>query len=161
MTGGGIGEMPAYLEVEQALGTTGVQSIAHKLTIGDHDVYAHIGWHRGRPCWVDLTITHNSTREGSCQSSEANDLATRMIDDARAAMEVICRQASALLQADVWTIDNLIGAWRGTKFQPCGVCDQVKGIVSSPLDAVARLLEVRGLVWASRTSVPPAPAVAP
>lgn len=65
----------------------------------------------------------------------------------RALVELACKEAYALLRARVWTVDNLIKEWRGYRFEPSGYCPQVNGIVHSPMDASARLIELRRNRW--------------
>jgi hypothetical protein len=112
-----------------------------KLTIGGVDCYVTVGYAGPRPIHVDLTLGHGAGLH-SYADPVANELATLALDDARAALEVGCRQASALLQCGAWELADLIDAWRGTRFSPAGVCPQVQGVVSSPLDAAARWLAI-------------------
>lgn len=134
---------PAWQDAEQALGR-GVEGFTAKLTIGTHDFYATVGTDAGRPVIIDITLGRSAECDMRFTDSNANDLATQAVNDTRAMIEVICRQATALLQADIWSIDDLIEQWRRTQFEPAGVCPQVQGVVSSPLDAVARYLQQRG-----------------
>jgi hypothetical protein len=113
-----------------------------KLTIGAHDLYAQMAFAGDRPIYITITISRGANVEGYADPV-ADELATQIVDDARAQLEVICRQASTLLQLGAWGLGDLTAAWRGTKFEPSGVCPQVAGIVSSPLDAVARYLAAR------------------
>jgi hypothetical protein len=69
-------------------------------------------------------------------------------------LEVVFDHARALLAGGT-PVRGLIAAWRGTQFEPRGVCPQLGAIVSSPLDAVARYLE-RFLPAIARESDQPA-----
>ena len=129
----------------------GAEGRTVKLVIGGHDLYVKIGCVQDRPIYIDVTISRGGDQAGYADPV-ADELATQIVDDARAQLEVICRQASALLQLGAWGLDDLTQAWRGTKFEPSGICPQVQGIVSSPLDAVARYL---GLRLATGSWVPP------
>ena len=139
------GHPAAQAEASLAAGAPGVTA---KLTIGGTDCYATVGYAGARPIHIDLTLGHGAGQRGYADPV-ANDLATQALDDARAALEVCCRQASTLLQLGAWGLPDLTAAWRGTKFEPSGVCPQVAGLASSPLDAVARWIE-------RRTAPPPA-----
>jgi hypothetical protein len=131
----------AWAQAEEGL-AQGAEGRTVKMTIGDHDIYAKVGFVADRPVYIDITIGHG--REGNGYTSPlANELATQLVDDARAQLEVICRQASTLLQIGAWDLGDITAAWRGTKFEPSGVCPQVQGLVSSPLDAIARYLGAR------------------
>ena len=129
----------------------GAEGRTVKLVIGGHDLYAKLAFAADRPIYVELTISRGAAN-GHGQTAAENELETRMVDDARAQLGVICRQASTLLQLGAWGLDDLTQAWRGTKFEPSGLCPQVQGIASSPLDAVARYLDLR---LATGSWVPP------
>ena len=60
-------------------------------------------------------------------------------------LEIICTHASELLQSGERTILDVTNRWIATRFEPSGYCDAVmnavcKGVVTSPLDAFAKLL---------------------
>lgn len=105
-------------------------SVTQKLEIGAESIYVKIGFKIGsgghEPWFIDITLGHG------CEDSNA-----------RAMIEVICVQATELIQCDCWSFRSLISAWRGTKFRPDGPCPQLECIVSSPLDAVAQWVEER------------------
>ena len=136
----------AWRDAEQAL-AVGIETITNKITIDGHDLYVKIGWHQRRPVMVDVTLTHNTNMERNHKDEEANELATRLVSNTKASLEIMCRQASALLQANIWTLDDMITAWRGTKFEPSGLCPQAQMIAQSPLDAIARLCEIKKAEW--------------
>lgn len=138
---------PMSLRADRALRDE-ITSVTNKLTIGAHNVYAHLGWFEGHPVYVDVVVAHDPLTEiRRYQTPEATELATQIVDNARASIEVICRQASRLLASRTWTLDDLIASWSATKFDPCGVCPQVERIVKSPLDAVAALCALRKAQW--------------
>jgi len=130
-----------WAAAEAALGQ-GAEGRTAKLAIGAHDLYAKMAFLGDRPIYINITISRGAHAEGYADPV-ADELATQIVDDARAQLEVICRQASTLMQLGAWGLADLTAAWRGTKFEPSGVCPQVAGIVSSPLDAVARYLGAR------------------
>lgn len=132
-----------WMTAEYALMTAAVEGFTAKLSIAAHDVYAKVGYCGGRPVYIDITLGHSTARERLHEDRASNELATQAVSNARAMLEVICRQATELLKANVWTLDDLIAAWRGSQFEPAGACPQVEGIASSPLDAMARYLERR------------------
>jgi len=141
----GIRTNEKWKAVQTALYEGDLQSITNKICIGGQDCYFRISWHAGRPVAVDLTVGTGKDNNGN--DVLTNELAAAAMHNTRATVELICRHASALLQADVWTIDDLISAWRGTAFDPSGVCMELKEIPSSPLDAAARLCEKRKVDW--------------
>lgn len=146
--GGGIEMNGAWREAEDALADgRGIDTITNKLTIGGHDMYLKIGWHDSRPVMVDVTLTHNTRMERCYKDELQNELATNLVSNTKASLEIMCRQASALLQANVWTLDDMIAAWRGTQFEPSGVCPQAQMVAKSPLDAIARLCEIKKETW--------------
>ncbi len=101
-----------------------MDTVSQKLEIGGVDLYVHAGWdHGGVLRYLDLRLG---------MGADAN---------VRAALELVVLHAAALVDAGVWTLENMYTAWRATHLDPCGICPQVEGIVTSPLDAAARLLE--------------------
>jgi hypothetical protein len=137
-----IAHNQAWKGAEEAL-SQGVMGFTAKLTIGAHDLYVILGSAEGRPVIINITLGRSAECDMRFDNPTANELATQAANDTRAMIEVCCQQATALLQADVWSVDDLIAQWRGTKFDPSGACPQVQGVVSSPLDAVARYLQQR------------------
>ena len=57
-----------------------------------------------------------------------------------AELELICKLANLALKHGAG-IDAVMGLFRGTRFEPAGACPTVEGIVSSPADAVAKVIE--------------------
>ncbi len=145
----GIRTNEKWLAVERTVHEDFLESFINKLSIGGRDCYFRISWHEGRPVAVDLTIGTGADNNGN--DLRTNELASAAMKNARASIELICRHASALLQTDVWTLDDLISAWRGTAFDPDGICPELQGLVSSPLDAAARLCDKRQREWRKAT----------
>jgi hypothetical protein len=104
---------------------------------------------------VDPAVAERAELAAAKVAVLTNEAATLAVKNARAAVEVVCRHASALLQANVWTLEDLITAWRATAFEPSGVCPELQEIASSPLDAAARLCERRRDAWTARPSLVP------
>lgn len=135
---------------ERALTTDAIPSVTHKLSIGYGDMYVKIGWVEGRPVHLDVTIAsaHRNGASGDLENqAHINELHNRLIETARASMEISCRMASTLLRSGEWTLDHLISSWSATKFEPSGPCKQLSRIVSSPMDAVAALCAQRKDIW--------------
>jgi len=68
-------------------------------------------------------------------------LAMGVDSNVRAALELVVMHAKELVDSGVWTLDDMFSRWRATHLEPSGICPQVEGIVTSPLDAAARFLE--------------------
>jgi len=149
--------------VAEAFGRDGVQTLVHKFTIIDqdkheHDFYLKIGWWRGRPTWIDITKARHST-EGSGDTLDVHEsalplivsLRQRIIDMTRTSLELICREASLLLTTRRSRLADIADMWRMTKTEPKGNCPQVKDElgdrVAGPLDAVAKLIKLKGAEW--------------
>jgi len=63
----------------------------------------------------------------------------------RALTEVVCREATRALRQGAYTMDELFSLWRGYRFEPQGYCPQTGGMVTSPLDAAAHILQTKYL----------------
>lgn len=137
-----IAENVAYSDAERCLARS-ADGFTSKLSVGMHDLYVKVALDGERIIFVDITLGHANGHMPSYIDAISNELATQRLNDSRSMLEVICRQASTLLQSGVWDTWRLISSWRATQFEPSGVCEQLNTIVSSPLDAVARLLEKR------------------
>ncbi len=105
------------------------ENTCFKLTIhtehGREKVYLHVG------CYADGRV------------GEVFVVIEKTGAQVRALIDEIARGVSRELQCG-WTLEELIEAWRETKFMPAGSVvghEQVK-LCTSPLDAVARVLEV-------------------
>lgn len=119
---------------------TSFESITGKFTIGFCDFYYHVRIDvHGKPIGVDLKVSNNGNQERHFDTEDANELATKLIADSRAYIELICREATELLSSGVWNIQDLIDSWCGIRTDPAGICRHVEGIVSSPLDAFGRI----------------------
>ena len=134
-----------------------------KLVIAGQDIYVKVAFHDGRMVHLDVTLS-SMGRGGEIMTTarDATNEATKT-DNARAMIELLCRQANELLESGVWDEAALIESWAGTRFEPCGPCRFPQlpdadpdlpwgGIVTSPLDAARRLIEVRLPMWQIRES---------
>lgn len=161
-----------FQEVERLLHTSQIMCKTVKLTISGKDIYFKIGYAKDRPVYIDITfgwdaeyIRKHEVKCSKCKTeylnAEANELATQLVTSARAHLEVTGWMATAMLQSGVWGLDDIIGMWRATNFEPAGLClqlpafdltsgDEIEGsasIVNSPLDAFARYAERRRRDW--------------
>lgn len=103
-----------------------------------HDVYLKLGWAIRRWVWIDITISRFSEDRNNEHSDVANDV-DRII-------EIVCHHATELLQSGHRDISDIMKRWKGTHFSPYGTCESIRnefneGIVTSPLDAVAKSIE--------------------
>ena len=111
--------------IDMPQGPDEMPGIVQKLEIGGESIYLKIGFTECRPTWVSLTLGHEVGHEGSNEN--------------RTLIEVICKQASVLLETGTWTIDDLADNWIATQnCKPSGICPQINGIAKSPLDAAAK-----------------------
>lgn len=157
--------MRYWEKLEQRFHHDGVESLTHKLTIADgekqHDIYLKVGWWRGRPVWVDLTMARHS-EDGNGDTLDVHEsalvlvvnLRQRILDNTRAFMEVACREASLLLSSRRCRLDDIADLWRVTETEPRGQCVQVQddlgATVHGPLDAAAKLFRIKGKEWEKR-----------
>ena len=72
----------------------------------------------------------------------------------RALLEMVCEKTRLLVRDGQWGLDTLLRDWRGRQFEPRGVCKQLQELtpdenpqVTSPLDALARIIEIRRRDW--------------
>lgn len=107
---------------ERPIEVDGLGGQTQKFTIDSRDCYFTVTWGPdGRPAYLGMVVAGGPNR---------NPL-----------LEVVFGMAVRMLAAGCADLPYLIRAWRGTHFEPSGVCPQLECIVSSPLDAVARYLE--------------------
>lgn len=138
-------------EAAERMRGKGLPGLTQKFTIKgpvDYDFYLKLAWcpslgiritkvngelrpkrFDGRLDYVDITV-------GTAQEHNI-----------RALVELVCKEAYALLRVGAWGTDKLIREWRGYPFEPAGYCPQVQGIVKSPIDAAARLIERKRRRW--------------
>lgn len=122
----------------------GVPGRTVKLEIGLGDCYFSAAVQEGRLVHVALSLSRiGGDAADVLISHQTAVLEASKQDVARALIERVCRDASELLQRQAWTAADLIAAWRGTRFDPEGVCPQVQAVVASPLDAAARWVEMK------------------
>lgn len=107
-----------------------------RLDIGSRSFYPTFG-HNESGLFIQIKVGHRE-KQNCKQKLPLDD-----IERIRSLIEIICDFATNLLKLG-WTKQDLIFAWRGTRFPPAGFCEQLRTRVSSPLDAVAIWLE-RGI----------------
>ena len=142
--------------------TRGLNTVTHKLTINDnqrdHKFYVKIGWWRGRPVSVDVTMARHG--EGNTDTLDVPraaiplvvELRQRILENSRSALELLCREASLLLSSRRCTLGDLADLWRVTQMEPKGRCRQVNDEVTGdrvhgPLDAAAKLFKLKAAEW--------------
>jgi hypothetical protein len=119
----------------------GMSTLTTKLEVGGCSLYVVTGYSSGRLAYLEVTPgNHGSQAAVRYDDPVAVEVAVEGFAALRGFLEVCCRMATELLQAEVWTAADLIHAWRGTKFPPDGVCGQLAGLTSSPLDALAQVV---------------------
>jgi hypothetical protein len=125
-----------------------------KIVVAGADLYVTAARHVGALCYVDVTISVRGVNNAG-DTERAIGLEQTKGDAVRALLEVVCREANALLAVGAWTEADLISAWAATRFDPAGITmwpGGVGGLATSPLDAVARWL--RGDLEKGLTSGP-------
>jgi len=140
--------------VEKTLKEEDIKTLTNKLVVGEFDLYFKLGFYpvegdpdgRMRPVMVDITFTRAGSKE-TFECEECDMRESRRYEDMRSYLEVVCRQASALLQANIWTLNDLSDMWIMTRFEPSGACEQIAGIAKSPLDACAKLVRANQARW--------------
>lgn len=145
--------------IDHSLGRRGLPGVNAKLVVEDQDVYVKVAFYcdpGGVPKLAHIDVTLSSAggaMDVMVTARDARNEATKT-DNARAMIEMLCRQANALLASGVWEAEDLMDAWAGTTFDPKGQTkfpkiggEEWKAIVSSPLDAVVRLLRARLATW--------------
>jgi hypothetical protein len=153
--------------IDDALNRDGVKAITSKLVIHDgerpHDLYIKTGWWRGRPVWVDVTISQSSN-EGMTDSLDLPmaalplvvHLRRRITENTRALVEIVCREATLLMSSRRCTLGELADLWRATEAEPRGRCQQVVDEcgdrVHGPLDAAAKLFKLKAAEWEEKMS---------
>ena len=152
--------MKNWQRIEQRMATDGVDTITSKIEIDDgfqqHNLYVKIGWITGKPVMIDITIARHSKRYSSpgvnSESPAMMELRQMMIENARSALEIICREASLLLSSRRCTLSEIANLWIVTRMDPQGRCRQVGNAetdykVHGPLDAVAKLFMLKAEEW--------------
>lgn len=119
----------------------GMQTITTKIEVNGASFYAVTGFASGRLAFIDVTPGNHGAAADRYVDPVAVEIAVDGFAALRGFLEACCRMATDLLQAEVWTGPDLVRAWRGTRFPPDGVCLQLAGLVSSPLDALAQVVE--------------------
>jgi len=155
--------MNYWRRIESSFHGDGVLSITHKIAIvhdaNEQDFYVKIGWWHGRPVFVDVTMARHAS-DGAIPAEMkipleeiplVIELRRQLLDNTRSSLETICREASLLLSSKRCAIGDVADLWRGTEMYPAGECpaveDDLGSSVKGPLDAVAKLFQMRGSQW--------------
>lgn len=101
----------------------GLPSVTQKLEIGGVDCYLTVAWGSAAPVFWQMVISGGKNK---------NPL-----------IEIALGHALRLLETGGSDLRGIVREWSGTRFEPAGVCPQLGGIVTSPLDAAARWLARR------------------
>lgn len=112
-----------------------------KLEIGAASFYVVTGYADGKLAFLDVTPGNHAAAADRFADPVAVEVAVEGFAALRGFLEACCRMATELLQAEAWDATDLVRAWRGTRFPPDGVCTQLAGLVTSPLDALAQVVE--------------------
>lgn len=155
--------MKYWEQIEKRFREGGVNAITTKLSIDDgereHDLYVKVGWWRGRPVWVDITVARHANEGSVGETLDVHvsalpllvSLKQRILDNARTSLEIICREASLLLSSRRCTLTDLSELWMVVEGEPRGRCaklsDQLGDRVHGPLDAAAKLFRQRAKDW--------------
>lgn len=136
------------------MGTSDILSITTKLEVGSYILILKVGWRSVRPVFVDIKIT---VKNGFFRHGELSDvvaLRSEHLRSANASMELICRQASLLMESGVWGLKELCEHWRGTQVFYGGAVPSlpyydgcIQQVATGTLDAAARLIELRVKGW--------------
>lgn len=129
------------------------KTITTKFTVGTYDLYLHVSWDQGgQPVHVDLFVSPSAVMYPAMGSVREEEYLVNQVAFLKSAIEVITRQASILLAAGTWTLDDLCKAWRGTHVYHGGLMmiDGASQLAGGPLDAAARLIEARMEGWQCR-----------
>jgi hypothetical protein len=131
-------------QVQAALeASPGLTGWTAKLEIGAGDCYLTVAVREARIVYVTITVSRVGGSPSIMGTHQVAVLEASKLDVTKALVEVACREANELLQRQAWGAADLVAAWRGTRFDPEGVCPQVQGIVTSPLDAAAKWIEMK------------------
>lgn len=146
-----------YARIEDIICKDQMRTVVRKICINDGanllDLYAKLGWASGRWVWVDLTLSRYTGISNGCENKEVARLRRDLAEQGRRMLEVVCSHAVELLQSGERTLEDLVCRWKGTQFEPSGICDELKtetntiGRVTSPLDAFAKVIEQEHEKW--------------
>lgn len=133
-----------------------IRAMNVKIVISDgkynHDLYVKLGWANRRWVWVDITVSRFNSVKSENESADEVELRRQLFDTNKRLIEIVCLHATELLQSGERGIVDIVKSWKGTKFSPSGTCESIRneineGVVTSPLDAAAKLIEFRMKEW--------------
>lgn len=143
--------------IRRCMETDAIQTITQKFTVRDrykveHDFYLKIGWYHGRPVLLELVLPRAQANRNSVTDMREVECYGRMLETSRGALEIICAQATELLQTKQFNLEDIEQMWTATRFDPSGTCRQVEmagssSAVLSPLDALAKLFKQSRKKW--------------
>jgi hypothetical protein len=125
--------------VAQAL-SEGMDTTTHRIVYDGVSLYLKVGLIGGQLAYLSAQVGNHGTQFAAGSIPEV-DAAVASFSTLRGFLEASCVMANALLESGTWKAGDLVQAWRGTRFAPDGICPQLDGIVRSPLDAIAKVIE--------------------
>lgn len=154
-----------WSEVESFFGDEGLPGKTVKIEISGHDLYVKTSWFKGRMVRIDVTLSRGPSPADDLPRSQAMEsMADSRYDLARMWIESECILATDLLSSGAVGPGHLVERWTGRRGYPSGYCPQLSfenpetGVeqpmpVSSPVDAVAKLIRARLVEWTDEMSV--------
>lgn len=125
--------------VAQAL-ADGMDTTTFRVVYDGVSLYLKVGLLGGQLAYLSVQVGNHGKHFAASTVPEV-DAAVASFSTLRGFLEASCVMANALLESGVWKAEDLVQAWRGTRFAPDGICQQLEGIVRSPLDAIAQVIE--------------------
>jgi len=154
-----------WREVESLFHGEGLCGKTVKIEISGHDLYVKTSWFRGRMVRIDVTLSRGPSPADDLPRSQAMEsMEASRYDLARMWIESECILATDLLSSGAVGPGHLVERWMGRRGYPSGYCPQLSfrnaetGVeqpmpVSSPVDAVARLIRARLVEWTDEMRV--------
>lgn len=148
------------MKLKEQLYHAGIETVTAKYVIEDklglkHDYYLKVGYHRGRPVYVDITMARHGPDITAAALVDVQKDALpwvlrvwrRAIDTTRTHIEMSCESASRLLERRMITLEGIAETWRGSRAEPMGHCEATGNNTLGPLDAAAQVIELRHEQW--------------
>ncbi len=162
----GLSKNQLWREVEGLIGGDGLPGKTAKIGVGSYDLYVKTSWYRGRMVRIDVTLSRSGADSGDdLPMSQAIEQAkATRYDLARMWIESECALASDLLSSGLAGPGHLADRWKGRRGYPSGYCPQLEFVnpetgivqpmpVSSPVDALAKLIRARLVAWTDEMKV--------
>jgi hypothetical protein len=141
-------------EIDSVLSQESIKTITNKIGVGTSEIFLKIGWHKSKAVFIDITLADGATKKhDSNETLKEGEVFSSQVKFARASIEVICRQASLLLQNNVSTLEQIATVWAGTSIYHGGMSPQLECVCSSPLDAASRMIKNSLTEWEERFKI--------